>query len=342
MKNIYKFLAVALFATSALFPNQTTAQSPDKMSYQAIIRNGDNNLLKNHNIGMQISILQGSAIGVAVYVERHYPTTNSNGLVTTDIGAGTVISGNFNNIDWANGPYYLKNETDIDGGANYTISGTSQLMSVPYALHAKTAENVTGGITETDPVFVASAAAGITGSNITNWNNKLASEVDGSITNEIQTLSINGYNLTLSNGGGTIILPQSTSTWAVKGNLNNASVLSNTTWAPIGPTFTFTKQSDDTNLEIYVNTNADAGTFQGATGIRFQVRVDGIASSLENQGAIKVGGQIEFLSFMSIFTNLDAGNYTIQVYTRTNTGASWNVILDPGGWGGSILVKETQ
>jgi hypothetical protein len=93
---------------------------------------------------MQISILQGSAGGTAVYVETQTPTTNANGLVSIEIGAGTVVSGDFTTIDWANGFYFIKTETDLLGGANYTITGTSQLLSVPYALHAKTAETLSG------------------------------------------------------------------------------------------------------------------------------------------------------------------------------------------------------
>jgi hypothetical protein len=85
---------------------------------------------------MQISILQGTANGSAVYVETQTPTTNVNGLVSVEIGAGTT-SDDFTSIDWANGPFFIKTETDPSGGTNYSITGTSQLMSVPYALYAK-------------------------------------------------------------------------------------------------------------------------------------------------------------------------------------------------------------
>ncbi|MCZ2444214.1 MAG: DUF1566 domain-containing protein [Flavobacteriales bacterium] len=145
------------------------------MSYQAVIRNSSNALVTNQQVGMQISILQGSISGTAVYEETQTPTTNANGLVSVEIGAGTVVSGDFSTIDWANGPYFIKTETDINGGTNYTITGISQLLSVPYALHAKTAESITGGITETDPMFGSSVASGITGADTTYWNNKLDS-----------------------------------------------------------------------------------------------------------------------------------------------------------------------
>lgn len=169
MKKIITICA-AIIMTASLW-----AQSPEKMSYQAVVRDGSNNLVTSSAVGMQISILQGSPSGTAMYVETQTPTTNANGLVSIEIGAGTVVSGDFTTINWANGPYFIKTETDPTGGTNYTITGTSQLLSVPYALHAKTAETITGTITETDPIFGASVASGITVTDTTNWNNKLDS-----------------------------------------------------------------------------------------------------------------------------------------------------------------------
>src|ERR1035437_4068441 len=110
------------------------AQAPQKMSYQAVIRNSSNALITSSTVGMKISILQGSVTGTAVYVETQSPSTNANGLVSLEIGGGTVVSGIFAAIDWANGLYFIKTETDPTGGTNYTIIGTSQLLSVPYAL----------------------------------------------------------------------------------------------------------------------------------------------------------------------------------------------------------------
>src|SRR5574344_2752651 len=162
MKKVFTFLAAVLLTASVF------AQSPNKMSYQAVIRDASDILVTDTQIGMQISILQGSTSGTAVYVETQEPTTNTNGLVSLEIGAGTVVSGDFATIDWANGPYFIKTETDPAGGTDYTITGTSQLLSVPYALHAKTAESVSGTITETDPVFTSSEAANITATDITN------------------------------------------------------------------------------------------------------------------------------------------------------------------------------
>ena len=177
------------------------AQSPEKMSYQAVIRDGSNNLITSSNVGMRIQILQGSEFGAAVYVETHTPATNANGLVSIEIGSGTVINGDFTTIDWSNGPYYIKNEIDPTGGTSYTITGTSQLMSVPYALHAKTAESVTGTITETDPVYSGSHAANITSTDITNLGN--LSGVNTGDQDGSETIVSAGANISVTGSGTT-------------------------------------------------------------------------------------------------------------------------------------------
>jgi hypothetical protein len=139
MKQIIALCAAILMNLAML------AQAPNKMSYQAVIRNSSNILITNQTVGIRISILQGSANGTAIYVETQTPATNANGLVSIEIGGGTVVSGNFSTIDWANGPFFIKTETDPLGGTNYIISGTSQFLSVPYALYAETAgSNIPG------------------------------------------------------------------------------------------------------------------------------------------------------------------------------------------------------
>ena len=143
--------------TAIFFTSGVLAQVPEKMSYQAVVRNGKNALVANQQIGLRISIIQGAVNSAAVYQEVFHPNpvTNANGLVTAEIGSGSPILGTFSSIDWANGPYFIQAEIDTSGGSNYTITGTTQLLSVPYALHAKTAESFSGTITETDPAFTA-------------------------------------------------------------------------------------------------------------------------------------------------------------------------------------------
>ena len=217
MLRIFAILAAVLLSASVF------AQSPEKMSYQAVIRNANDELVKNQAVGMQISILQGSADGIPVYIETQTPSTNANGLVTVEIGAGTSTD-DFTNIDWANGPYFIKTETDPIGGTNYTITGTSQLLSVPYALHAKTAEsvsnlNIAGNETafdswdknQADDFDGQYSSLSDAPSNVSEFNNDAGyitefSEVDGDVTNEIQDLQLDGNNLTITGTATTIDL----------------------------------------------------------------------------------------------------------------------------------------
>ncbi len=141
MKNFTIAIKSLFFLFTLFYFQNISAQAPNKMSYQAVVRNASNVLVSNTNVGIQISILQTTATGTAVYVERHAVPTNLNGLATLEIGGGTLVSGNFATINWANGPYFVKTETDPTGGTNYTISGTSQLLSVPFALFAKETAN---------------------------------------------------------------------------------------------------------------------------------------------------------------------------------------------------------
>ncbi len=136
MRKIYSILAGLLLTANVL------AQAPQKMSYQAVIRNSTNVLITSTPVGMKISVLQGSSTGTVVYSETQLPSTNANGLVSLEIGIGIPVIGTFASINWSNGPYFIKTETDPTGGTSYSISGTSQLLSVPYALHAKYAESI--------------------------------------------------------------------------------------------------------------------------------------------------------------------------------------------------------
>lgn len=135
MKKLFTIL-LAVFLTATVW-----AQSPNKMSYQAVIRNSSDALVTNTQIGLEVNIRQGTTSGTVVYTETQTPTTNANGLVSIEIGGGS----GFNTIDWANGPYFIETKTDPAGGTNYTITGTSQLLSVPYALYAANAGTATGG-----------------------------------------------------------------------------------------------------------------------------------------------------------------------------------------------------
>ena len=131
MKRLITMLFV-LCITTAIF-----AQAPNVFNYQGVARDLSGNPLLDQNIGLRISILQGSISGVEAYKELHLISTNEAGLFNIHIGGGTPVSGGIETIDWGNGPYFLKIEMDPEGGSNYQLMGTNQLLSVPYALYAE-------------------------------------------------------------------------------------------------------------------------------------------------------------------------------------------------------------
>jgi hypothetical protein len=173
-KSIQRITKTVLLLAAFFVLQSASAQAPQKMSYQAVVRNASNALVSNANVGVKISILQTSSTGIVIYAETHQPTTNANGLATFEIGGGTVESGNFATINWANGPYFIKTETDPTGGTNYTILGTSQLLSVPFALYAASGnpgpqgiQGVSGATGPQGPIGLtgATGAQGLPGTN---------------------------------------------------------------------------------------------------------------------------------------------------------------------------------
>lgn len=208
MKNFYIFITAILLTTSIW------AQSPEKMSYQAVVRDADNNLVTSQQVGMRISILQGSIYGASSYVETQSTTSNANGLISVNIGSGTVLNGDFSLIDWSADSYFIKTETDPTGGTNYTITGTSQLMSVPYALYAKTsgssneATTIAAGLMSiTDKIKLDGIVAGAEVNVQSNWDQttitsddyiKNKPTVDGS-----ETKVTAGTNVTITGIGTT-------------------------------------------------------------------------------------------------------------------------------------------
>ena len=130
------FSLLVLFAFSAT----SFAQAPEAIKYQAAVRDADGNRLKNSAIGVQISIVQDSATGSAVYTETFAETTSGSGLLNIELGTGTPTTGTFSAIDWSQGPYFVELALDITGGTSYQVMGSTQLVSVPYALYANTSE----------------------------------------------------------------------------------------------------------------------------------------------------------------------------------------------------------
>lgn len=188
MKKLITILFISI--TSYIF-----AQSPEAFKYQSVIRNNSGQVISNQKVSLRLSILQGTSTGTSVYAETQYATTNEFGLINLEIGKGTLVSGNFATIAWGSASHFLQVEMDLAGGNAYTLFGSSQLLSVPYALYAKNAGNGFSGNyndltnkptkistftndaayikTETDPVFGASVAKNIKAADTLRWGKKL-------------------------------------------------------------------------------------------------------------------------------------------------------------------------
>lgn len=127
---------VSLFFVCMVCAALLRAQAPQGIHYQAVARDNSGNILANQPVLFQLSILQGSSSGTMIYQETHNANTNALGLVNLTIGNGSVNSGTFNAINWQAGPYFLQIELAVNGGS-FQLMGTSQFVSVPYALYAE-------------------------------------------------------------------------------------------------------------------------------------------------------------------------------------------------------------
>jgi len=191
------------------------AQFPaEGVNYQAVARNSQGNVISNP-ITVRISILSGSPTGTLQYQETHNTTPNSLGLFNLSIGQGSFLGGavaNFASINWGATSHFAK--TEINTGSGFTDMGTTQLWAVPYALYAKNAGSGGGGS------YTAGSGIGI--------SNNVISAVDNSATNELQSLSVSGSSLSISNGN-TVTLPSGGTTYtagtgiSISGNIISAT-----------------------------------------------------------------------------------------------------------------------
>lgn len=298
MKRIFTFSSFFLL-TVCLF-----AQAPQKISYQALVRDANSVLVSNQLVGIRISIRQNSASGTIVYAETQTRTSNINGLVTLEIGSGNVLTGSISGINWANGPYFLQTETDPTGGTNYTISGTAQLLSVPYALHAGKAESAN----ETDPLFTNSQAANIDATDIVNLNN--LSGVNTGDQDGSETVITAGTNITVS-GTGTAATPYvinavGSGGWGLTGN------------AGTNPTVNYIGTTDDNDL-VFKTNNILAGRLnQSLENTSFGVN----ALSANNSGV----------------SNTATGSFALN----SNTSGNYNTAHGAGALANSTLGNDNS
>jgi hypothetical protein len=387
MKKLFT-LALVISITLSSF-----AQSPEKMSYQCVVRNASGILVANQSVGIKISILQGTPSGTVIYSETYSPNpqTNANGLVTIEIGGGFPVTGTFSAINWASGLYFLKTETDPTGGTSYTITGTSQLLSVPYALHAKTAatanyndlsnlpalnisnwntsyswgnhaglyrtisyvpswNDITGkpttiaGYGITNAMSTSHPANGISSGNITNWNTAYGWGNHAGLYRPIGYVptwsDITGKPTTLSGYGVTnpvniTILNVSCHTLA--------SVSS--TWTNLNNIGSFTKLNSTSPIELTYNGRIAVTGSIGGTSVRFELRIDGVASTAGYaRASIKkseAGGNGIPVSITGIFNGLSTGTHTVSIWVYDQYGTSTDIMVDPGCFSTDVvIIKE--
>lgn len=321
-----KMKKILITFSALLLINSLNAQAPQKMSYQSVIRNTSNALLSNTNVGIQVSILQGSSTGVASYIERHTTLTNQNGLATIEIGNGTVIAGNFSGIDWSNGPYFIKTETDPNGGTTYSISATSQLLSVPYALYAENSGSSVPGpqgpagpqgpVGPTGPagpdqqtLSFSGTTLSISGGNSVNLNS-LVNDADANPSNEIQSLTLVGSTLSIS-GGNSVTLPSG------------------------GAGGTLDQSYDFGGAGLGRSITTDAGAVQinnsgsNTTGLEVNSAVNNSTAVLANVSGVGVGFRAESTnssnSFAAIQANTNSSNANNSAILGNNSGSGYGV-----------------
>ncbi len=134
-----KLLFTTVFLAFTLLIN---AQAPNRFQYQTVVRNNLGQPITNQTVSFRLNIHKGSAAGAVSYSETHSANTNDFGLVNLQVGGGTVVSGTMASIDWGNDEYHLEVEMDASGGSSYVSMGTTQLLSVPYAINSKKASDM--------------------------------------------------------------------------------------------------------------------------------------------------------------------------------------------------------
>ena len=197
-----KFYLLALIMT--LVGSILHAQAPQGFNYQAVVRNSSGHIVSNQEVNVRLNILQGSETGTSVYSYTGHVMSNQNGVITIVVGENST---QYAAIDWANGPYFLQSEIDINNGTDFDLSTTQQILSVPYAQHAAVADRVSSAFiaNETDPLFTG---WGYLYDSLINAPTRLSQFI-----NDVNFLTANDIQLTLSgdtlfiSGGSYVVLP---------------------------------------------------------------------------------------------------------------------------------------
>ncbi len=298
MKHLITLLTLCLISVYSF------SQIPQALTYQAVARNNAGTALVNTNVSIRISIKDLTAIGSTIYSETHSSTTNQFGLFTLSIGTGTVVSGTFATIPWAVGAKFMKVEMDPAGGSAYIDMGTSQLLSVPYAL---VAGSVVGGSSGGDDWGTQTAVTNspLSGNGTTGSPLDIAQQ---GATNG-QVLKWNGSTWAPSNdvGGGT------------GDNWGTQSVVTNSTLSGQGITG---------NVLGLAQQGATSGQVLKWNGVAWAPAVDNNSVYTQGTGINIVGNVITNTEPDQTVTLTGTGNTTV-------TGTYPNFTINSTGGGGS-------
>lgn len=293
------FCGVAIASFTAF--SAQAQNTPESFKYQSSVRSADGTSLTETQVNFQISILQSSNAGSAVYSESHLIETNSYGIANFNIGGGTIVSGVFSAIDWSADTYFVKIELDPTGGSTFETMGTAQLLSVPYALHAKTADNV--------------------------------DDADADSTNELQELSINGTTITISNGNS-INLPSG----VVDTDDQTISLSGTDLSISEGNTIDLSSLQDGTGTDNQnLSISGTSLSISDGTGVDLSSVQDGYDADTDDQTISLLGTSLSIsegntvdLSSLQDGTGTDSQNISLNGSTLTISGGN-NVDLSTTG-----------
>jgi hypothetical protein len=324
------------------------AQAPNMFKYQAVARDNSGDVMSSQTVSFEISILQNSIGGTPVYKETHVATTNQHGLANLNIGGGAVVLGDFSTIDWGGALYFIQVKMDPAGGSAYVMMGSSQLLSVPYALDAKVAESVDWSDIDNVPSDIADGDDTGGGSGTVAWGDITGVPADiadgddtgGSVNWTTLTGKPAGFSdnidndvlagltcatnqIALYNGTSWVCSNYTTTSGQISASVYGTSFAVSTEFST---TYTLVPGLTQTisvpaNCRVIISTNGGiqcvaAGTAFAAVDIG--IHVDGVASPQGGQQRViasntpAVGNMITYWSLTKTY-NLSAGSHTIDV-----------------------------
>lgn len=313
-----------------LFPLFAFSQSPQKINFQSILRNTNGEVVANKNVKLKISIQTGSMMDSIVYSETHLKTTDASGLMSLKIGSGNIVMGRFDSIKWGKAPHFIKLEADFNGGNNFVLLGTQELMSVPYALYASNTDTTSLNLTNR---FNSKVNISDTSTMLSNYRNALNNKLN--IADTISMLA--NYKEILTNFTllkakfDTLLL--TTPVFDIDGNQYGVSKINNTLWL-------------NANLKVTRYNNGDS--IPKETGWKIygnDIRNDSLYGKLYSYNVVKDGRKICPIGWkIPNQYSPNAKNYWSQLQDLANNSNNSNRLflsatsggINSYGWNGEL------